>query len=447
MKNRNYSADWTSPLTNRFLLDAIYLYHLEDLTRDAPPGTTSAAISVTEQSLNNLVYRAPTASGRQLRDTTYKVYWGKMSASYITGSHALKVGFVIGTATETTLNKIATQPFEYRFNNGVPNRITLYGNPFSDTFDIKSEGGIYVQDRWTTNRLTVNYGARIDWFSTGWPAQTLGPTPILPNRNVSFAAGDGISWKDFTPKFGAAYDVRGDGRTALKVSLNKYLRGLGSSGLHGRDHNPLRRTVLTTTRSWNDANGDFVPDCDLTAPAANGECGRLRNPNLGLPTPSATYDPDNLTGWGIREYNWEFSAGIQQQVAPAVSVDVSYFRRWYGNFFATDNRALSASDFDTFTLTAPTSDPRLPTAGSSIGPLYNVKPEKFGIAADNFITGADAFGEQIEHWNGVDFTVNARPDSGILLAVWHQHGQTASGQVRDCGDAAGNGSHRPVLSR
>ena len=51
-----------------------------------------------------------------------------------------------------------------------------------------------------------------------------------------------------------------------------------------------------------------------------------------------------MEGWGVRPYNWEFSASIQQQIA-AVSANFGYFRRIVGNFYVLDNEALSATDF------------------------------------------------------------------------------------------------------
>jgi hypothetical protein len=42
---------------------------------------------------------------------------------------------------------------------------------------------------------------------------------------ISFPAGttDEIHWKDVTPRIGAAYDLFGNGKTAIKVNLGKYL--------------------------------------------------------------------------------------------------------------------------------------------------------------------------------------------------------------------------------
>ena len=98
-----------------------------------------------------------------------------------------------------------------------------------------------------------------------------------------------------------------------------------------------------------------------------------------------------------------------------MSVDVGYFRRWFGNFRVIDNLALAPSDFDQFSLTVP-SDPRLPNGGGyTVTGLYNVKPEAFTRPTQNYNTLSDKYGKQIEHWNGVDVSVSARLDNGLVL--------------------------------
>ena len=57
--------------------------------------------------------------------------------------------------------------------------------------------------------------------------QSIAPTVLAPNLNVRFDEIDNLNWKDITPKMGATYDLFGNGRTALKVTLNKYLEGHG----------------------------------------------------------------------------------------------------------------------------------------------------------------------------------------------------------------------------
>jgi hypothetical protein len=85
---------------------------------------------------------------------------------------------------------------------------------------------------------------------------------------------------------------------------------------------------------------------------------------------------------------------------------------------------LSPADFDSFTITAP-SNPLLPNGGGyQIAGLYNLKPAVFGQPNDDFVTSADKYGKQTEHWNGIDATFNARARGGMLLQGGVSTGRT-----------------------
>lgn len=206
-----------------------------------------------------------------------------------------------------------------------------------------------------------------------------------------------------TPKTGASYDLFGNGATAVKVVFSKYLAGQ-LTGLAGQ-LNPINTLVTNTTRTWSDANRNFIPDCNLTIMAANGECLAVANANFWTVVRGSTFDPNLTTEWGKRSYNWEFATSVQQKLSARMSLDAGYFRRWYGNFVATDNLAVAPGDFNTFGIPAPV-DLRLPNGGGySIDGFYNVIPTKFSVPADNFVTLSDTYGNQIQHWNGVDVSV------------------------------------------
>ena len=141
-----------------------------------------------------------------------------------------------------------------------------------------------------------------------------------------------------------------------------------------------------------------------------------------------------LNGWGKRPYQWEFSASVQRQIARGVSVDAGYFRRWYGNFGVTDNLNLSAADFNTFSITAP-ADPRLPGGGGyTVSGFYDVSPAKVSLPQNNYYTLASNYGEQIQHWNGFDVTLNARLRRGFTV-----QGGVSSGrqETNNCAVIAG----------
>ena len=404
---RQVTADFTAPLTNSLLVDGAVKTTFERAIRDPIRSANPAMINVLEQS-----------TGRQYRarqffiNRTSDVFYYRAAVSYITGAHSFKFGAgdISGSTVERDWD---TNPVSYRFNNAIPNLITMRAYPVEFAVDVNHQFGAYAQDRWTIERLTVNAGLRFDWFKNTFPAQSIGPAPLAPARNFTFPDTEGLNLRDLSPKLSAAYDLKGDGRTALKVSLNRNVEPYTVGGIAGA-LNPIVRLATTTTRAWTDGNSNYVPDCSLVVLTANGECGAVANTLFGSAGAQANFDPDVLRGWGKRLYNWEFSAGVQRQLLRGLSVDATYFRRWYGNFTIVDNRAVTADDFTSFSITAPT-DPRLPNGGGyTISGLYDVNPTKFG-QTDNITTFASNFGEQVQMWNGVAFTANARMGSGIIL--------------------------------
>ena len=138
----------------------------------------------------------------------------------------------------------------------------------------------------------------------------------------------------------------------------------------------------------------------------NGECSAYLS-QFGTLTSIPQINRDTRFGWGNRPFNWEFSTSVQHQLAPRVGIDVGYFRRWFGNFQVTQLQGLSAADFDRYNVTAPV-DSRLPNGGAfQIADLYNINSLKVGQGT-TYTTFARDFGKQTEHWNGVDFSANAR---------------------------------------
>jgi hypothetical protein len=414
---KQYHGEWTSPVTNKLLVEAVGLalyerwgdMHLRPSTgsiTEEQAAILPLMIPVTEQS-NNLVYRGRINNNNtSVPSITYRA-----AASYVTGSHAFKAGMnnTFGNLDE---NQYTMNGISYRFNNGVPNQVSLRKN-FRAKTNLDRDLGLYAQDRWTLNRLTLSGAVRLDFFKTSFPEQTLGSDPLGPNRNITFPAADNIDWKDFSYRSGFAYDMFGNGRTALKVTFNKYLLGQTLNGL-GRDPNPVLAMVTTANRGWNDADRDFVADCDFNNFGANGECGQISNTLFGSAAPSATFDPDLISGWNHRQTNWEFSSQIQHELAQGVGLNIGYFRRAWANFRVTDNLAVTAADFTEFSMVAPL-DSRLPDGGGqTITGLYNVNQNKFG-QVQNYNTLSGKIGDQTEVWNGMDFIVNARLQNGINM--------------------------------
>jgi hypothetical protein len=412
---------WSSPLTNRLLIEAGAAYRREDYHvpvrywRKGDPLLDQINVLDVGQ---NLVYHGitggggPTAAGAFTDSISWTPQF-RAALSYVAGAHSLKVGFNDTYLKAHDSNLINSTGTAYLFFSGVPIQVaekTEYNLAGSVPWDL----GIYAQERFTHKRLTLDLGLRYSYFENSSPEQHIGSTLHVPNRNFVLPAATFFSMKDLTPRMGAAYDLFGNGKTALKVGANKYLSA--PPPLAG---NPATTLISTANRSWNDrtlnaatgvtGNANFVPDCDLTNVVANGECGPLPS-SFGQAGSATTFDPATYRGWGVRQYNWEFSGSVQHELVPRVSVDVGYFRRIYGNLQVQYNRALPASAYDVYTVTAPT-DPRLEgNSGQVVGPLYDIKPEVLagGIPTDNFSTTADSLGKMYTRWNGVDVNVTSR---------------------------------------
>jgi hypothetical protein len=330
----------------------------------------------------------------------------------------------------------------------VPTQLTESLRVFVQSDRVRYDA-LYAQDQWTMGKLTLQGALRFDHAFSYSPPQTIGPALIggqtFLATPLSYGRTDGVNYKDISPRGGVAWDVFGNGKTAVKVNVGKYEDPASNLNNNYSISNPLARIATTASRAWTDNGagggiaGDNVPQCNFTSNLANGECQATTATTFGTNgLTAAAIDPNLLNGWGIRPNDWQIGASIQQQLAPRVSVEVGYFRRWLGNFTATDNLAVTAADFTPFSVTAP-SDSRLPGGGGyAVGGLYNVVPTKFGQTSNN-ITDAANFGDQYQKYNGVLINISARNMKGLTIQGGVNTGKTVN-------DYCSNRAQLPELS-
>ena len=409
---------WSAPWTDRLLLEGGFSATISHWPRVANPGVSTDSIRITESS-TGFVYGAPETM-QDLQDSDR--YAQRFGVSYITGSHTFKTGFQLGQGVKN-LHQYSWSDYHYTFLRGVPTQITQLATPYLRKERIKADLGIYAQDQWAFRRLTVNYGLRFDYYNAYVPEQHMPATKFVPARDFE-PVYDVPNWKDINPRLGAAYDLWGNGRTAVKASLGRYV---GKTAIAiAADNNPVTRSVLSASRTWADANGNFVPDCNLANLTTNGECGAINNANFGRVNANATQYAEEVTrGWGARDYLWDVSTELQHQFGGGVSMTAGYYRNWYNNFVVTDNRDITAADHQAYCVTAP-SDARLPGGGGyQVCGLYDIAPAMFGRVT-NLVSLSKNYGKETFVSNFINLSLNTRLRSGAQFSAGFDTGHTVN---------------------
>ena len=363
--------------------------------------------------------------------------------------------------------------------------------------------GFYLQDQWTLKRLTLSGALRYDHAMSSYPSTCIGLNsnePYVPVQVGGEFAGqngyctpgsDGVSYNDLTPRWAVAWDAFGTGKTSIKFNMGKYLAGAAINGIYA-DANPAVRAVNEYARTWTDLDGDRRVDCDLLNfnqqdnSASGGDlCGGPTSVFLqdstrygrdplsldasGTPIGLATtqcgrteqgiraevvaycdvYGDSLLDGWGTRRSEWQLALGIQHELLPRFSAEVTYNRRDYANLTVSDTLGIGCDRFNGtqdmracqdgylnftspnygfFSVVAPT-DPNLPGGGGYViqglanpnAALPTGRPAAVTIMNDLGYT-----------WNGVDTNFVWRGTEKWGLRGLRANGGTSTGRsVRD----------------
>jgi hypothetical protein len=473
-----------------------------------------------------------------VNDDTYR---SRASASYITGSHNVKVGWEGAYFMEKVRNEVNDPRLSYHYNTpnttgttwnattragncrlavGDPwacgnmtlgiaqgwhdpndpqnlnwNRPIPIGFQMNTGVGVTDErvwfGAMYLQDQWTINRLTVNGALRYDHAASRYGSSCIGPDVFVAEQWCSEAQ-DGVNYNDITPRWGVAWDVFGTGKTSVKFNAGKYLQAAGFGGLY-TNFNDARRSVNQMTRRWDDMNGNRMVDCVFTDHLAHSSLGDYCGPLItaGTTNPSSTFanfgrppnsdalnnanstcglknspqvqvdyctnaGQDLMNGWDTRRNEWQYGLGIQHEILPRISGEVTYNRRKYSNltdgdtlnqgcdFFSTvvgEEPAMASTVCaegwknytdptglrDFYQITVPV-DPRLPNGGGyTIRGLNNQKQLGALPSGSGTVTLQR---KDLEYaWNGVDTNFVFRARGGLRIS-----GGTSTGRANrdDC---------------
>jgi hypothetical protein len=346
------SAKWTSTVTNRLLVEGGFSNNTENYTNSYRPGIeqprgTSAWLGGATRSELDLGGRKAAAPSQTTQSPIR--YAVNLSASYVTGTHNMKVGVqrTWGTFYHTVdANADLTQ--QYRSNSTgrpftVPDTVIIRNTPLAKYGErLNQDLGIYAQDSWKLNRLTLNAGIRYERLNAQVEPAVAPAGRFVPER--TFDAIENLpDWKNWAPRFAMVYDVFGNAKTAIKYSLNKY--NLARTTGIAADYNPLESLGATTTTSpalaWRDVNGDDI---------AQGERG-CNFGTSGLPGCEINFSalPSNFGFVARNEYgnyprtwNLEHGLELQHELMPRLSITGSWFHGDFHNLTTTINRSWQA---------------------------------------------------------------------------------------------------------
>ena len=398
---------YTSTVTSRLLLEAGYSTNIEYLYIGYQPGVQKARGSAdwyTQIGKNEInspgvamnpgqPYAFAAWNGRisPANAIDPKKYVISTSASYVTGSHNFKTGFQWGFGSyvlEYDINGDLVQ----LYRDGAASQVRVYNTPIRSEEFLNGDLGMFAQDSWTRDRLTVNAGLRVERF-----VGQISDQAVAAGRFVAARTFEKTScmpcWWDFAPRFGVSYDLFGDARTALKGTFNRYMAGQTLS--YAQRYNPLR--LQSDTRDWRDLNGDDV--------AQENEIGPSNNLAFGLPVFATRPGPDGLD----REYDLESSLAIQHELTRGLSVSGSWFRRSTKNQRRTDNLRVTSADYFPVNIINPLDGTPLT--------VYNLDPSKRGQLDQIDLNSTDS-DKRSRVYNGFEIGMNGRLHGAQFFGGW-----------------------------
>ena len=325
------------------------------------------------------------------------------SASYVTGSHSVKAGITGRWGHEQIKRQQHNGSLSQWYIGGNPFRVRISPDPSDIKMNVNRDIGFYVQDQWTLDRLTINAGVRVEHFNGGIGDSSSPAGRFVPARSVQEF--EVWNFTDVLPRFSVVYDLFGDARTALKFSAGRYVGTLGAVPLEA--YNPLR--TANEDRSWFDrdlggldlpTNGDNIAQDNEIVPSAD--------PRFGLRA-ARQADPDIE-----REDSWDFSVGVQQELAAGVSLTAAWYHTREGRLWALRDIGLSPGDYRRFDIANPMNP-------SEMIPVYDLLP---GTEIGNVFAVSSDINQRT--YNGIELSTQARlATGGTIIAGWYADRQLA----------------------
>ncbi len=434
--SRNYpmKIEWTSVLGSRAFLDVlagewynffplrpVRDFGLYDGPWEAPRVDT--ATSVISPRGGNNGYQDQKRYKPQFYTTLsyFKDGWG--------GSHDLRAGFDWKRDRRSLFND---QPFDvqYRDNNGALAAVDIYNSSVTGINDVVYTAG-WINDTFKmTNRLTLNFGVRVENYKDQWPDQKFAPNglPALAGstdaRYTAFVAPRDVKATNvadtitLSPKVGFAFDLTGDNRTVIKgfVGQSRW----NSADTLADQENPVGlaqlRYAFVSCAAGQTTGCDLNGDRLVSSPA---ELGAFQSTQGGGGFVRVDRDL-------IRPASNEVSLNLEREVATGLSARASWVYKNMRNVWGEVDVVRAAGYTVPFTIADPGVDRVVGTADDQ---TFQTRALAIGTGTDRVYTNSEANNAD---FHTAEFALNRRFSGKWMLLTsfgytWSTMNHSAAG--------------------
>ena len=441
------NVKWTSPISNKLLLEAGYSYTAFDWLGAPMPGVeqprysplwyvktrkTDTQRQVDDEcaftAANSAIPGCTTWGSNQIQrqDNTRHVFQGVLS--YVTGSHSLKFGYNHEIGPDGRMGNTHNGDLYQNYTAGNPSSVDVWNTPLEAPAIVNYDSALFVQDTWTLKRLTLNPGLRIEWFSAGMQAVAVDAGRFVPARFFREEKGL-LKWgPDYAPRMAVAYDLFGNGRTAIKGNYSKYHRQYDADPAAA--YSPVG--LISERRNWLDCVANAaVTACTPGNTAATNRDGIVQDHEIGPSPAGGTFGTirNNTLGDLDRRYNWETTFGVQHQLSPRVAVGAMMYKRRIHEIQMTDRSFITAADYTAFQVGMPAAISRDPDVAAVLDAneritLYNLNAAKNSVYGQGLVDQSASQDRSL--YTGFETSFSARlPGGAMMFGSWTSEKNTS----------------------
>jgi len=338
------TAKWTSTVSSKLLVEGGYSSNIERYENLNQPGISQpwgtpawlAGAPYRDAGFGTTSHAASVTTGGGAYQKSPDRYNLQGSATYVTGSHSVKIGFQDSWGLDA--NTLAQNAdLVENFQAGVPLNVILEATANPKTYwseRLNANLGIYAQDQWTFKRMTISYAGRWEYVNeqvNGQPDQAGRFSTIPAFGDIKMPV-----WKSFSPRGSIVYDLTGDGKTAVRFGFNRFQQAATTT--FASLYDPANALVVFATAPWTDKNKDNIaqgnPGCSFAAdPTCEINFAAVPSSFLrSVPSNFASPDP-NIS----RPYSDAYNVGVTREIFRGVSLSFDYFHNNAKNVFERNN--------------------------------------------------------------------------------------------------------------